>query len=137
TLFDVLGRDRILGQGVYEDIDVPTAHSILTEVDRLATGEIAEPFAETDREPPVFDPETHSVRMPESFKKSFRTWMDAEWWRLEMDPGLGGQPCPPSLRWAYSELVMGANPAQFFYCSGPRFATVVHRNGTPEQRRIA
>ncbi|REF36628.1 acyl-CoA dehydrogenase [Thermasporomyces composti] len=137
TLFDVLGRDAVLGTGPYADIDVETARSILAEVDRLVRHEVAASFADGDRTPPVYDPATRSVHVGESFRKSFQAWVDAEWWRLDIAPELGGQPCPPSLRWAVSELVMGANPAVFMYAAGPRFATTIWRNGTPAQRRLA
>jgi alkylation response protein AidB-like acyl-CoA dehydrogenase len=137
TLFDVLRRDEILGTGQYEDIDLDTARSILSEMDRLATNEVAASYEIGDRNPPVFDPETHTATLPDEVKASFNAWMDAEWWRLEIPAGLGGQPCPPSLRWAASELVLGSNPALFMYASGPRFAHVIYRNGTEEQRKIA
>ena len=137
TLFDVLGRDAVLGKGAYGEVDLDTARSILGEMDRLSREEVGASFADGDRTPPVFDPASRSVTVGESFQTSFRAWMDAEWWRLEIAPELGGQPCPPSLRWAASELVLGANPALFMYASGPRFATAIWRNGTPEQQRFA
>ncbi|MEQ7127020.1 acyl-CoA dehydrogenase [Actinopolymorpha sp. B11F2] len=137
TLFDVLGREAVLETGPYADIDRDTAHTILVELDRLAREEVAASYAESDRTPPVYDTATRSVRHTETFKKSFQAWTDAEWWRLDLEPALGGQPCPPSLRWAASELVLGANPALFMYASGPRFATAIWRNGTPSQKRFA
>ena len=70
TLFEVLGVDKALGQGEYSDLDVETAREMLTEMSRLAEGPIAESFVDGDRNPPVFDPESHSVTLPESFKKS-------------------------------------------------------------------
>jgi alkylation response protein AidB-like acyl-CoA dehydrogenase len=137
TLFDVLGRDKVLGTGQYEDIDLDTARSILSEMERLATNEVAASYEAGDRTPPVFDPATHTATLPDEVKASFRAWMDAEWWRLEITPELGGQACPPSLRWAAAELVLGSNPALFMYASGPRFAHVVYHNGTEEQKKVA
>ncbi|HEY6738076.1 MAG TPA: acyl-CoA dehydrogenase [Actinopolymorphaceae bacterium] len=137
TLFDVFGRDAALGQGPYEDLDLDTARTVLAEIDRLAREEVAASFELGDRHPPTYDPETRSVTLPEEFKRSYRAWMDAEWWRLELPSDLGGQPCPPSLRWAAAELALGANPALFMYASGPRFAHAIWRNGTPEQKRLA
>jgi alkylation response protein AidB-like acyl-CoA dehydrogenase len=136
-LFEVLGRDRVLGSGPYADLDGGTARSILSAVERLATTELAASFTESDRTPPVFDPGTHSVRMPPAFARSYAAWMDAEWWRLQVPAELGGQPAPPSLLWAMAELVLGANPAVWLYACGPHFAGVVYRNGTERERRIA
>jgi len=137
NLFEVLQRQDLLGSEQFPDIDLETARGILSEVDRLATGPIAESFAEADRNPPVFDPETSSVRMPEAFKKSFQAFEDAEWFRLELPAELGGTQAPRSLHWALGELILGANPAIWMYASGPSMAHALWRMGTPEQRRFA
>ncbi|WP_328524581.1 acyl-CoA dehydrogenase [Kribbella sp. NBC_00359] len=137
NLLEVLGRDEVLGQGPYADMDVDTAREVLAEIDRLAKHELAGSFAEADRNPPVFDPDTHEVRMPEAFKKSYHAYMDAEWFKLELPAELGGQPTPPSLRWAAAELVLGANPAVHMYAAGPNFAHVLWRNGTERDQKIA
>ncbi|GAA4618866.1 acyl-CoA dehydrogenase [Actinoallomurus liliacearum] len=138
NLFEVLGRQEILGTGPFGEVDEDTARSVLDEVNRLATGVLAESFEDADRHPPVFDPETHSVTMPESFKKSFRAYFnDAEWWRLELPTELGGMNAPRSLHWAVAELILGANPAIWMFSSGPSFAQLLWRIGTPEQKRLA
>ena len=137
NLFEVLNRQRLLGSEPYPDIDEDTARRILAEVNRLATGPVAESFADADRNPPVFDPATHAVRMPESFKKSFAAYMDAEWFRLELPAELGGSRAPRSLHWAVAELILGANPAVWMYASGSSMAHALWRMGTPEQQRFA
>ena len=137
NLFEVFGREAVLGQGLYEDVDVDTAHSIHSEVDRLAREELAASFADSDRNPPVYDPETCEVRMPEAFKKSYQAYMDAEWFRLELPAELGGQPTPASLRWSVAELVLGANPPVHMYSAGPGFGYVIWRNGNERDKQIA
>ncbi|MGA8461250.1 MAG: acyl-CoA dehydrogenase [Streptosporangiaceae bacterium] len=137
NLFEMLGRQDVLGSGSFPEIDEQTARGILDEVNRLAIGPVAESFAEADRHPPVFDPETSSVRMPEAFKKSFQAFQDAEWFRLELPPELGGTQAPRSLHWAIAELILGANPAVWMYASGSAMAHALWRLGTPEQKRFA
>jgi alkylation response protein AidB-like acyl-CoA dehydrogenase len=137
NLFEVLGRQELLGSGLFGDMDEETARGILSEVERQATGPIAESYTEADRHPPVFDPQTSSVRMPEAFKKSFRTFTDAEWFRLELPPELGGTEAPRSLHWAVAEMVLGANPAVWMYASGASMGHALWRMGTPEQKRFA
>jgi alkylation response protein AidB-like acyl-CoA dehydrogenase len=137
NLFEVLRRQDVLGAAPYPDLDEETARGILDEVNRLATGPLAESFAEADRHPPEFDPGTGVVRMPEGFKKSFKAFTDAEWYRLELRPELGGTGAPRSLGWAVAELILGANPAIWMYSGGPSFAQVLWRLGTPEQQRFA
>ncbi len=137
NLFEVFGRSEILGTGPFAEVDEDTARSVLDEVNRLAAGPIADSFEDADRHPPVFDPATHSVTMPESFKRSYQAWVDAEWWRLELQPELGGTPAPRSLVWAMAEMVLGANPAVWMFACGPAFAHLLFELGTPEQKRFA
>ena len=137
NLFEVLRRQDVLGSEPYPDLDEETARGILDEVNRLATGPLAESFAEADRNPPQFDPATGTVHMPEGFKKSYQAFTDAEWYRLELRPELGGTGAPRSLGWAVAELILGANPAVWMYSGGPSFAQVLWRLGTPEQQRFA
>jgi len=137
TLFEVLGRGEVLGHGRYADVDEDTARAILAGVDRLAREQLADSFADADRHPPVYDPRARTVTVPDSLKKSFRTLMDAEFYRFALPPELGGQPVPPSIYWAGAELLQGANPALWMYATGPNFAATIWRNATPEQQRIA
>ncbi|PZU42907.1 MAG: acyl-CoA dehydrogenase [Arsenicicoccus sp.] len=136
-LFDVLGRRDILGTAPYAEIDVDVAREALRAVADLAEGPLGASFTESDRTPPVLDPATGEVSMPESFVTSYRAWVEGEWWRLEIEEGLGGTPAPPSLTWAMSELVLGANPAVKMFAAGYTFANVLYRLGTPEQQQLA
>ncbi|MBL1091208.1 MULTISPECIES: acyl-CoA dehydrogenase [Streptomyces] len=137
NLFEVLGRDRVYGTGPFAEMDVDTAKSVLSEIARLSENELAESFADTDRNPPVFDPDTNTAPVPDSFKKSYQAFMDAEWWRLGIPEELGGTTAPRSLLWGFAETILGANPAVWMYASGPAFAGVLFDEGTEEQHRIA
>jgi alkylation response protein AidB-like acyl-CoA dehydrogenase len=85
----------------------------------------------------VFDPATHSATLPESLKKSYQAVWDGEWYRLFLPNELGGFGTPPSVTWAASELLLGANPAVYMYLAGPSFATVVYNNGTERDKQWA
>ena len=137
NLFEVLNRQQLFGAPPHEELDEQTARGVLAEVERLAAGPLAESFASTDRHPPVFHPATHSVTMPKAFVKSFRAWLDAEWFRLELPAELGGSAAPRSLCWSVAELVLGANPAIWMYASGAAFCKALYQLGTDEQKRFA
>src|SRR4051794_7835133 len=77
-LLEVRGGGDVMGPGPFGEMDAAPARSVLGGVARLAEGPLADSCADAARNPPVFDPATNSVTMPESFKKSFRTLMDAE-----------------------------------------------------------
>lgn len=137
NLFEVLGRDQVLGTGPFEEVDLETAQSILAEVDRLAREDLAASFEDSDRNPPVFDAAAGTADIPESFKKSYQAWMDSEYWRLSITGELGGTLAPSSINWAIGELVLGSNAPIWMYAAGPAFAGVVHRNGNDRDKQIA
>ncbi|MEZ5152861.1 acyl-CoA dehydrogenase [Rhodococcus zopfii] len=137
NLFEVLKIQTLLEAGKFGDLDEDTARGILAEVKALAEGPAAEAFADTDRNPPVFDPATHSVSLPEGFKKAFRAWWDAGYWSMGIPEAIGGTEAPRSLLWATNELMLGAQPAAFMYAAGPAFAGVLYENGTEEQKQWA
>ena len=137
NLFEVLRRQDLLGREPYSEVDEQTARGILDEVNRLAAGPVAESFVSADRNPPVFDPATHSVQLPAAFKRSYQAFIDAEWFRLDLPVELGGTSVPRSLGWAVGELILGANPAVWMYASVGSFSRALWELGTPEQRRIA
>ena len=95
NLFEVLGREEILGTAPYTDLDRETVSAILAEVDHVARTKLAASFADGDGSLPIFDPKTHSVTVPEDVKGSFRrSWTqgrgNASW-----QPSLAGAPPRP------------------------------------------
>jgi alkylation response protein AidB-like acyl-CoA dehydrogenase len=137
NLFEVFNRQEVLGSGPYSEVDEDTAREILHEVGRLAENELAASLLDSDRNPPVFDPATSSVTIPASFTKSYKAYLDAGWWRLDVPAELGGTVIPPSLRWAVAELVLGSNPAVHMYSAGFAFAKVLFHLGTDDQKKMA
>ena len=137
NLFEVFEREQVLGRTPFAEMDADTARSILGEMSRLATEDLAASFEDADRNPPTFDPQTGSVALPESFTRSYQAFVDGDWDRLELPEELGGFGAPASLRWAAAEMVLGANPAIFMYAAGAGFAAILHRLGTPDQQRLA
>ncbi|CRK50573.1 Acyl-CoA dehydrogenase [Rhodococcus sp. RD6.2] len=137
NLFEVLDLEKPLSEGTWGDLDADTVKNMLSEVARLAEGPLGESYADADRNPPVFDPETHEATLPESFKKSFKAMWDAEWYRMGLSEEIGGVPVPRSVVWAIAEMMLGAQPAAFMYQAGPSFADVFFKNGTDEQKKWA
>ena len=136
-LFDLLGREKVMGIAPYGDVDRDTSVGMLEEMKRLCENDLAESFVEGDRVGTVFNKETGNVTLPESFKKSYKAYVDGEWWRLDAPVELGGMKVPPSVRWAMAEMVLGSNPAIHIYASGYAFAHVAHVLGTDVQKKMA
>src|SRR6195952_771541 len=137
NLFEVLDSGRRMGRAPFAEMDPETARGVLTELEKVASGPLAASFVDADRNPPVFDPDTYSVTIPESFKKSYQALQDSEWWRLETLPELGGQQVPRTVVWAVAEQVLGSNPALHMYMAGAPFAGILYANGNDEQKKMA
>ena len=136
-LFDLLGREKVMGTSLYADVDRDTAMGMLEEMKRLCENDLAASFIEGDRLGTNFDKSTGDVTVPASFKKSYDAYVNGEWWRLDAPVDLGGMKIPPSVRWAIAEMVLGSNPAIHIYASGYAFAQVAYVLGTPDQKQIA
>ena len=136
-LFDLLERESIFGKSIYKDLDRETAMGMLEEVKRMSENDLAASFVDSDRKGVDFNAATGDVKLPESFKKSYKTFIDNEWWRIDAPVELGGTAIPPSIRWAIAEMVLGSNPSIHIYASGTAFAHVAYAYGTEEQKKIA
>src|SRR6476620_4812534 len=137
NLFEVFGRQDVLGHGPYSEVDADTAREMLKEVARLSENALAASFAAADRNPPVYDPKTYSVAMPEGFKKSYQAYVDSGFWSVDVPGELDGTVAPPSLKWAMNEMVLGANPAIAMFAASYSFAKLLYILGTDEQKKLA
>jgi alkylation response protein AidB-like acyl-CoA dehydrogenase len=137
NLFEVLNLEKALATGEFGDLDGESVREMFDEAARQAEGPLAEPFADADRNPPTFDPSTHAVTLPESFKTSVRAWQHGEWFRIGLDEHVGGVPAPSMLAWAINELGLGAQPAAFMSLAGPFMANILYGIGNEQQRHWA
>ena len=64
NLFETLGLEQVLADQAFGDLDGESVRQMLSEAARLAEGPVAESFADGDRHPPTFDPDTHVVSLP-------------------------------------------------------------------------
>jgi alkylation response protein AidB-like acyl-CoA dehydrogenase len=136
-LFDLLGREKVLGTSIYSELDRETAMGMLEEMKRLTENDLAASFVEGDRVGAILNKETGNVNLPASFIKSYKSYIDGEWWRLDAPVELGGMKVPASIRWAIAEMVLGSNPAVHLYASGYAFAHVAFLLGTDVQKTMA
>ncbi len=136
-LFDLLDRESILGKSIFKDLDRATAMGMLEEIKRLAEKDLADSFVEGDRLGVEFNKDTGDVKVPASFKKSYRAYVDNGWGLIDVPVELGGTIIPPSVRWAIAEMVLGSNPSVHIYASGFAFAHVAYMLGTEQQKKLA
>ncbi|WP_063004068.1 acyl-CoA dehydrogenase [Nocardia salmonicida] len=137
NLFEVLNLDKLLDTGAYGDLDSDTVRQLLVEVKNLAEGPIADSFADADRHPVVFRPDTHDITVPEPLRKTVDVVHEAGWHRLGMPAGMDGTAAPNVVMWAVNELIICANPAASFFNMGPLMGSVLYELGNDEQQRWA
>ena len=138
NLFEVLDLEKALATGEFGDLDGESVREMLDEAARQAEGPLAESFADADRNPPTFDPDAHTVTLPESFKESVRAWQHCEWLRIGLDEDVGGVPAPfdaglgdqRAARWAPS-------PRRSCTLAGPIMADILYGIGNEQQRHWA
>jgi alkylation response protein AidB-like acyl-CoA dehydrogenase len=136
-LFDLLGTEKILGTSIFSELDRDTSMGMLEEMKRLTENDLAASFVDGDRIGTDFNKATGDVKLPESFKKSYKAYVDGEWWRIDAPVPLGGTKIPASVRWAIAEMVLGSNPSIHIYASGYAFAHVAFMLGTEQQKHFA
>ncbi len=133
NLFEVFGRGDVLGTGPFAQVDADSAREILREIERMATTVFADGFVEGDRVGARLVGEGDVV-VPPGIHRAMDAYFGGEWHRLVLPERLGGYGAPPSLVWACTEMLMGANPSALLYLAGPFFATIMDPLVTPEQR---
>ncbi|HSX68908.1 acyl-CoA dehydrogenase [Nocardioides sp.] len=136
NLFEVFKVQDYMDAEVFEGFDEETAREVLKEVERLASNEIAASYVDADRNPPVFDPQTHTAPVPASLKKSYDSYMEAGFWSLGLPSEIGCQPAPAAVVWTASEMVVAANAAMNFFAIGPFFASVAFHNANGVERDV-
>ncbi|WP_030689069.1 acyl-CoA dehydrogenase [Streptomyces sp. NRRL B-1347] len=136
NLFELFGLEKVLKASCPE-LDADTAWTLVTEADRIAREHIAPSWAAGDRDPARLDPATGQVRVPEACRPAYQALLACGAWQLGLPEDLGGTPSPRLLRWAVTELLVGANPAVATYHGAPVLAELLHRHGTPQQQRLA
>jgi len=131
NLFEVLRVQDYYGSGPFAGVDHSTAIQVLTEVDRLATSEFAASFEEGDRVKLRLD--NGEVHLPPGVRKSLDAVYEGGWDLVSLPAELGGTAAAPSLLAMLQELLVGANPAIYFYLVGPTIFKVLYQEGTAEQ----
>ena len=138
NLFEVFGRDQVLGPGPFDDIDGDTARDILAEVDRLATEDLAACYSTATATRRSSTRPRTPRRCPSRSTKSYQ--------RLHGRRVLARSTCPTSsaarpprrrLRWALAELVLGAQPRSGCTRPARRSRTSCTHRAPPTQKQLA
>lgn len=134
NLFEFSRIQDYSGTG-WADLDRDTMSDLLVEVERLAREDYAASYVDQDRLP--LELVDGRVTIPDSVKASVSAYREGGWDRFVLPEEMGGVAPPPSLIWATSEMLLGANTTVQFYAGGGLFARVLFEEGTEEQKEFA
>ena len=134
NLFEYLEIQDSLGSGPFAAVDRDQAQMLLAELDRFASDSIwADSFVPADRTPLILD--DGDITLPTELSEALNAFYDAGWHLLPLPEHLGGVGAPPSLRWAATELMLGAHATATLWAIGPLFGAILDQIGTEGQKR--
>ncbi|MDX1635076.1 MAG: acyl-CoA dehydrogenase family protein, partial [Marinobacter sp.] len=108
-LNDVLGLDRLHELEKYADATPDLVDAVIEEAARVAAEVIQPTNVAGDREGCQYNPDTHAVTTPESFKSAYRQFVDGGWTALDAPLEYGGQGLPHTLKFIVDEMVCSTN----------------------------
>ena len=88
-----------------------------------------------DRQPPVFDPVTHTVTMPEQFRAAFDAYLGGGWADLDLPPEMGGVRTSSDAALGDREMVLGCKPRRPLLLARSSVRICALRRWEPKSRR--
>ncbi len=135
VLYEQLGAEKLCKFERYEDFNPKTFGMIINEARKLAIKEILPTFAQGDRQGVRF--QNGQVRVPDSFHRPFKLFVQGEWTAMTADPDLGGQGLPHLIAMSALEYLSGANYSFAMYATENHAAgKMIELFGTQEQKEL-
>ncbi len=107
SLKHVAGLDEAIESGLFGDLDVETAASVISEAGRFATEVIAPLDRVGDEVGARY--ENGAVFTPPGFREAYRRWAEAGWAGVTASTEYGGMGLPHSVNFACGEIWNGAS----------------------------
>lgn len=115
-LFDVLkSTDRYRDLPIGDDFSQDLVASVLIEMGKFVEGVFLPTNRSGDEEGCQYDPETRSVKAPESFHSAFKQFVEGGWPSLSAPTEHGGQGLPHLLNVVFDELCASTNTSLSMY----------------------
>src|ERR1035437_9890464 len=115
-LFELLGLERLNSFERLKDFDRSTYEDTLNLAEKIAIDQFYTSNADGDKIALQFNPKTHEVKVPESFHKGFRAYIEAGFHSLSFPPEEGGVGMPTSVSMASAEYFNAGNTSLTMYC---------------------
>ena len=115
-LFEMLGLERLNSFEIFKDFDKAIYDDTLNLAEKIAVGLFYSSNADGDKTGLQFNPKTNEVKVPESFHKGFKAYVEAGFHSLSFPPEIGGMGMPSSISMAAAEYFNAGNTSLTMYC---------------------
>ncbi len=135
VLHELLDIETLTESDIFGEFNRKTFDLILNEARRFALKEMLPTYEEGDRIGVRYEGDG-TVKVPESFHRVHKLFLESEWTAPAMNPEYGGQGLPHALTVAVDEYLMGGNWALSAYGSmGAGTGYMIESFGTGEQKQ--
>ncbi|MBL0712361.1 MAG: acyl-CoA dehydrogenase [Desulfosarcina sp.] len=135
VLHEMLKVEDLTRSEKFSELNRQTFDLIVSEARRFALKEMLPTYQDGDRLGVRYESDG-TVKVPESFHRAHKLYLESEWTAPSAAPEYGGQGLPHTIRAAVDEYLMGANWALSAYGSmGAGTAHMIERYGTEEQKQ--
>ncbi len=117
-LFEMLELEKLNRFNRFKDFDRSIYEDTLNLAEKIALDQFYTSNGDGDKIGVKFNPETNEVKVPESFHKGFKAYMEAGFHSLAFPAERGGMGLPTSVSMAAAEYFNAGNTALTMYCGG-------------------
>ena len=137
VMFEMLELEKLNRFERFKDFDRSVYEDTLNLAEKIAMDQFYTSNGDGDKIGLKFTPETNEVKVPESFHKGFKAYMDAGFHSLAFPPENGGMGLPSSVSMATAEYFNAGNTALTMYCGSITGAIyIIESFGSEEVKKM-
>jgi alkylation response protein AidB-like acyl-CoA dehydrogenase len=115
-IFEMLELEKLNRFDQFKDFDRSVYEDTLNLAERIAIEQFYPSNGEGDKTGLQYDSKNHSVKVPESFHKGFKAYVEAGFHSLSLPAEIGGMGIPSTVSMASAEYFNAGNTALTMYC---------------------
>ncbi len=117
VVFEMLEIDKINRYERFTELDRDMYEDTLNLAEKIAVDQFLTSNADGDKIGLKYNSDTHEVKVPESFHKGFKAYIEAGFHNLAFPPEEGGMGMPVTIAFASQEYFNAGNTSLGMYCS--------------------
>ena len=108
TFFELLEVDKLTSIPKYADLDRSMFEDVIDLAEKVAMEQVYSISAESEKQGVKYDPDTHRVTVPDSFKPALKAYHEAGFIGIPEDPEIGGMGMPACIAMVGTRASCGA-----------------------------